>query len=261
MHTAKRRLLIAAAAILTVALLAGETLGTPSMGTNAILDGAGGEIFIPLQPATSGTLGDPLGGGQFVGLNADTITLVGLGDTSSGSVMFELVFDISGEIGPGEFVDPMSAILLLTFQDLDFKPVVAGTLFDYREELELSFRADEGGASNAPLLIDATNYFTFSGGPPGQETNDVELTYEISLKDDLGVTGGQFTDMDTDKEFALLVKLRSTTLHLRNPSDTLRNTSENVQSNDFVFVGIPEPGTFAVIALGSAGLLFRRRRR
>ena len=38
-------------------------------------------------------------------------------------------------------------------------------------------------------------------------------------------------------------------------------SDEDVQSNDFVFVGVPEPGTLAVIALGSAGLLFRRRRR
>jgi len=236
---------------------AGDATANPAPGTNDDLL-PDGRIYIPLQPTYSGVLGDPLGGGKYVGLQSDTVLLTALHPVSVGSVLFELVFDVSSEIGAGESVDPATAVLLLNFTDLDFKPSGTSALV-LRETLTISFRADAGGpTSGTTLTLDETNYGFYSGGVFG-ETNNATVAYEISLADDLHILQADFDNISADHEFALLVAMGAQAARIGSTGVSVTNSSENI-ANSFLFAAVPEPGTMILLAVGGGLLAVRRRR-
>jgi len=250
------------ALVATIAVLAAGPVSA-AVGTNDVLDNEmGGQLYIPLKPSASGVLGDPIGGGpDRVGMQADSVFMSILTPSSSGYVTFELVFDISADLGLLPNIDQNSANLLMTFDDLDFKTDVSPK-FTLNEVLTMEFRADPGGpTSGTPLTIDETNYHVYSGMPPGHETNNVTVTYEINLKNDLGISDSDFADMETDKEFAVLVTLNSHIQHTGTWCNfgCVTNTPESIDSQ-FTVVGVPEPATMGLLAIGAIGLIRRRRR-
>ena len=251
-----------AVAVLFLVASAGTALASPAEGTNPNLP-ASGEIFIPLAPASSGVLGDPLGGGDLVGLQVDSMTVSGIVAAPEGDVSFELAFDISADIDP---LNPIvnNGVLFLTFRDLDFKRVVANTL-EYTERLELRFAADAGDPLPiAPdLVLHEGNYGDYADPHviPPAETNETLQTYMLDMRLDLGVTNAEWADITTDNDFIVELTLISHVDHTRVASNTYGNTPESVFANDFTFIGVPEPATLMVLALGSAFLMPRRRRR
>jgi len=247
--------------MLGVGLLAGQALANPAIGTNDILDNeTGGELYIPFQPSHSGTLGDLIGGGpDRVGMQSDSIQLWLLNPSSSGSVTFELEFDISADLGLFPEIDRNSMELLLTFDDIDFKTDVY-SFYTLNEILTLEFKADPGGpTSGTPLTIDESNYHVYSGMAPGHPTDNVVVTYEINLKDDLGIAEADFLDMEADKDFALQVTFEAL-LNRTFDAPFVTNSSESI-GNSFVVTGIPEPATLVMMGLGSLVLIRRRRNR
>ncbi len=240
-------------------LFVGQAFASPATGTNPHIP-ADGKIYIPLTPATSGMLGVGT-----IGLVGDSVTLSGIGDTTEGWVSFEMSFDVSAEVDPaGE--DIVSAIFQVRFRDLDLNPVVTSSM-KYQEFLAISFVQDAGGPMPLvpDLILDETNYGLYRGDGFGP-TNNVTVLYEFEENrfgtGPLGVTGAEFDNLQADGEFGLWVTLSSKMEHLRERTDTFRNTSETIQENDFVFVQeIPEPGTIVLLASGAAVALLRRRRR
>jgi len=233
--------------------LASPALGDSVVGTNSVLTPAGGNVYIPLTPGASGVLG--VAG---VGLSSDTANLTGVGDTSAGFVSFVLAFDISGHLGPGEFIDPIQADLTLTFGDMDFKPASIGPA-TLQETMSLTFLRDATDAPGAvDLLVDNTNYGSYRPDGFG-ETNNTTASYLVNLMLDLGVSGPDFADINTDKEFGLLVTLASNLTMNQAGSTSITNTTEN-SGNSFGFVAIPEPATVALLGLGGVVALLRRRR-
>jgi hypothetical protein len=249
---------LAAAVILAVSTPAGAM---PALGTNAVLDGNGGDLYIPLKPSTSGELGDPLGGGDYVGLQSDSVTLSAFNPNSSGYVEFELIFDLTVDLGVFPSMDRDSTALMLTFDDIDFKTDVYSN-YTLNEILSIEFRDDPNGpSSGTTLVMDDTNYWNYSGMAPNHATDNVTVTYEINLKDDLGIGEADFLDMEGDKDFALWVRF-SSDLHYTGGylgCASVNNTSE-AMNNRFTLVGVPEPATVTtLIGLGAVGLLRRKR--
>ena len=79
-------------------LLAQPALAAVS-GYNEFLQDNEGKAYIPMKPATSGTLGESLGS-RIVGAKPDVITLDGKGDSSMGSLSYELLFDLEQNMTP-----------------------------------------------------------------------------------------------------------------------------------------------------------------
>jgi len=263
MRNATNTLRFALCAVFTVLLAMATTsvMAMPAIGTNDVLDNqTGGELFIPLQDDYSGILGDLIDGGpERVGVQADTVCLSCINETSSGDVTFELVFDITADLGIFPQMDRNTTRLLLTFDDIDFKTDVYDA-YTLNEILTLEFRADPGGAgSGTSLVIDDTNYHVYSGMPAGHETDNVQVTYEVSLKDDLLISEADFLDMEADKDFALLVTFGSALQYTGSCYNWVcpTNSSEAI-GGDFVLTGVPEPTTIVLLATGALALVRRR---
>jgi len=259
-NNAAIRVIALCAAVATLAVVGtGSASAMPAVGTNDVLDNVtGGDLFIPLQNDDSGVLGDLIDGGpERVGVQADTVCLSALNPTSSGYVTFELVFDITADLGAFPNMDRNTTRLLLTFDDIDFKTDVYSN-YTLNEILTLEFRADPGGpASGVPLTIDESNYHVYSGMAPGHETDNVQVTYEISLKNDLGITEADFLDMEADKDFALLVRFDSQ-LELTSGFLACPTNSAEAIGNRFTLVGVPEPTSVALLTAGALALIRRR---
>jgi len=254
--------LVAAGIVALAALgLAGTAVGDLVLGTNTVLDANSHEFYIPLQPATSGKLGDPLGGGDYVGLQPDTVTLYADGETTSGDVWFILDFDISASLGPGEVVNPDTATLWLAFRDIDFKADVYGSTAVLLESLELTYLPDASAVPGpVDLAIDDTNYGNYATGG-FVETDNEFVTYSIHLRDDLGLDAADFAGINDDGQFAILFEFTSLLEHTRSScyGDRLTNTDEQAWGK-VKFCAIPEPGSLALLGAGGAVLLLRRRK-
>ena len=252
-------LVVATASILGLTLAANAA---DVIGTNAVLDANGGDLYIPLKPSTSGNLGDSIPGppaGDMVGLQSDSLTLYSDHATSSGFVSFVLSFDLSGELQPGEVMCCDTEALVLEFEDIDFKPYDIGW-FNFRETLELTLLRDAGDVPGpVDLTIDDTNYGLYCGG--FVETNNQTVTYTLGLKNDLGLTAADCQDINEDKEFGLLVTFRTQIEHLRANccGDTIRNTPEAL-ANSFSVCAIPEPATFLIALAGVLLAIMRKRK-
>lgn len=249
-------------ALLAALGLAGTAAGDQVIGTNTVLDANSNTFYIALQPATSGELGDPLGGGDFVGLQPDTVTLYGDGETTSGDVWFILDFDISALLGPGQVVDENTATLELELRDIDFKADVYAPVAVLLESLELTFLPDVAAVPGpVDLMIDETNYGLYATGG-FVETDNAFVTYSLHLRDDLGLDAADFAGINDDGKFGMVLDFSSLLEHTRSNccGDRLRNTSEGVW-NSFQFNAIPEPGSLVLLGSGGAVLLLRRRKR
>jgi hypothetical protein len=245
----------------------GGARGATVAGFNPELSGAGGELFIPLTPGASGTLGDPLGGGEHVGLDSDAMTLSVLNPDSAGRVRLLLEFDLSSVLSdPLDVIDSAGPTdLVFSFDDLDFKAqtvINGGRVVEFKETMSLWFLEDAGmtPGPTPDLVIGGGNYLTYRSSPSGSATNGVETVYTVALAD-LGVfdTSG----ISGDREFGLVVELGSETTSTGLGLTTLPNTAESV-AVDFVFntATVPEPATMAFVGLGGLiALLARRRRR
>ncbi len=244
----------------------GPAGGALVTGTNAALDAAGGDLFIPLTDGASGTLGDPLGGGKHVGLDPDTMRLNMPHPDSSGFVRVVLEFDLSGILSePLDVLDPAGpADLVFTLEDVDFKPqTVVGRkrTVELAETMELWFLDDAGDAPGATpdLVIDAGNYLSYRLSPSGDETADLSAVYAVGLAD-LGVL--DLSGINADREFGLLVELTSSSTSTGTPAETFVNSADGLRA-DFVFETalVPEPATLALMALGGLAMALGRRRR
>jgi hypothetical protein len=263
MRTPNTRLVLVMTAVSILGLaLAGNAAAVT--GTNPVLDAHGGNFYIPLKSSTSGTLGDSIPGppsGDHVGLQSDSVTMYGDGDTGGGFVAFVLSFDLSGELGAGEEVCCDSLDLTLTLRDIDFKPYNEGW-FNFRETLEITFLRDATDAPGAAdLALDSTNYGTYAEGG-FVETNNKTVTYHLNLMDDLGMTPEDCADINTDKEFGLYLVFRTELEHLRRNycGDKISNTCEGM-SNSLEFCSVPEPSALGGIAFGFTTLMFLLKRR
>lgn len=246
--------------ILTIAAIAAvssppATYACNISGTNDCLL-EGGLLYIPLKPSTSGTLGQSLGRGKQVGLQSDSVSLSRWDDReSSGYVTFDVT--LSHPIGQQASLD--SAVLGLSFHDLDFKPVVNNGL-TFRESVTLQLYDHRGGHSvGNSLTLTESNYgnFTTAGFVA---TNNASRDYSVFLGDHLGLTQTQLDDLVSDGEFALRVTMRS---HLKYSgcSTEVWNTPESI-GNSFSFgAPVPEPATISLLLAGSAMALRRKRQK
>jgi len=266
MNMLKTQLLVVCVALPVLSILATEAAADPAVGQNDVLDTTS-SIFIPLKPETSGTLGDLIGGGPGrVGLTKDVVTLSGAGDFTQGWVLIPLLFDLSGELEPGQKI--LSGMLQLTFRDLDFVPLTGGGLM-FREWLELEILRVGDGPLGSPFLMNDTNYdspdhnATDKNGDPlgsGFSTNNRIVTYEFDLVRDLGLTQAELDLISADRAFELNMTLYARLDRLSGGRITRNNTPEDVMPGDFGFV-VPEPATVSLLALGMVLLVARRVRR
>ena len=241
---ARRALLSVGVVVVVVTIVLGDSAGAALVvGANPILDNPANDFYIPLQPATSGTLGDPLGGGDYVGLQSDAVSL-GWGQiTTGGQVDFLLSFDLNGMVASLN-----GSALVLTFDDIDFKPVVSSA-WDFREELEVSY------PSKAPLVLDSSNYGKYTTG--FVQTNNTTVSYTISMNS-LGITQADMDEINQNDRFDLEMEFSSILTKKQYGPGCMTNTPEDI-GGKVTFAVVPEPITPAVLGLGSLALTRRRR--
>jgi|GEM_PF-5039375 len=179
-------------------------------GINAMLDANGDDLFIPFTPENSGTLGDTRPDGKGIGLASDSATLTD-DDATSGSVSYVYSFSNGSPFLPNYYFDPVTGEFVLTFNDIDFKPVsllnFGGSGLDilFQETVAITFLAN---ASDTPgpvdILMDQSNYGNYRPDGFG-ETNNVTVEYRVNLQNDLGVTPAEFDSFNADGEFGLYV--------------------------------------------------------
>jgi hypothetical protein len=204
-------------------------------------------FYIPLKPSTSGTLGKPLGGGKYVGLDSDTVQLSG-GAGSSGYVDFTFNFDVSG-FTPAEKLFLKDASLNMTFGDIDFKPVIDDGLH-FRESLKLTY------ADKAPLVIDQANYGFYTTG--FIETNNRTVTYTVGLAG-LGITDTDAAVIVAAGQLDVAARFSSfLTYDGGHCAASFSNAPETV--NCALINPVPEPATSLLLGIGGLAVLIRKKK-
>lgn len=251
-------------------------------GTNAFLDKKHGKIYIPSKPQSgpvqgggvSDALGTKVGPGKYVGAASDTVK-VATGGTSTGVVSVILNFTTGAPVETGEpaalmgaqqetgAMDPATAALFLTFNDMDFEPTI-GRGYTYSETLELYFLRNDGDAGEVPsqtpdLVIDASNYLNFrSDGYT--KTNKTKAEYTLGMAAHLGVNNADFDAINESGHFSILAKFVSHLSNTGRRAQSFRNSPESFDAVQTDIVGVPEPTSLAVIAIGSLVTVIRRKR-
>jgi len=203
-------------------------------------------FYIPLKTAASGTLGEPLGGGKYVGLYGDTVSLSG-GSSSSGFVDFVFNFDISG-LTPAEKLFLKDASLKVTFGDIDFKPVI-NEKWRFKESLEPTY------ADKASLVIDQSNYGFYTTG--FVETNNRTVTYNIGLGS-LGITDADASAIVAAGRFDLAARFDSFLMREAGRcTTTFSNTPETI--NCALISPVSEPATSLLLGAGVLLRILSRR--
>ena len=113
-------------------------------GTNTELASLSGKLYIPFTGATSGTLGDSLGGGQRVGYQPETVVSYTQGEAFAGFVSLVLTYNLSPHLdpaNPGMVLNRSSLNVILNFTDIDFVKDVY-TNWDYIDKMDLTFLRD-----------------------------------------------------------------------------------------------------------------------
>ena len=246
-------------------------------GANAII-GLGDYIYIPLQQATSGMLGELLGVGPYphvVGIDPDNVTLSPTNTSTSGYVTMMVSFDISEELTEElPVIDTNSEMpLTLVLADLDFAPTTAlGGSLIFSESLEIvlldSYDQDVNGAS--PLLLDAGNYLDYRQDVDGQgqqvvPANDVTGTYEMPIAEMFGQDNAArtaFIDSVNETEaFGLMLTFYAELEYTGSRRVRYYNTREAMDGSSIIFGVAPEPASLAMLLLGEALVTVRWRRR
>jgi len=261
---------ITAMVLMVGALCAGQAWANPATGTNSDLAG-NPNIYIPLQPSTSGTLGDLLGGGpKIIGRSPDSIVLNGNGASSSGWLDLVINFDISDELSglPGSIIT--SGVLTMIFDDLDFRPFTTPGRAVYAESVDMAIFVSVLPLGT-PLTVDDTNYdnpdfnatLLPSNTPAGADfdTNNQKVSYEFDMANHFGLSPADFAIISANGGFDLHLRLHAMVDHLRVAPDRVNNSSETVDEGDFQFNAVPEPGTISLLALGSLFVAARKVRR
>jgi len=272
------RLITAVLAMTALVALPRAAICMPVNSTNAIIE-LGDDIYIPLQPATSGMLGDLVGAGPYqhvVGIDPDYVTLSATNPSTSGYVTMMVNFDISGELTEEHpFVDQNSEMpLTLVLNDLDFAPTTElGGKLIFSEALEIMLLDADGQAVSgaAPLLLNAGNYLNYRQDVDGQgqqvvATDHVTGIYEIAIAGMFGQDGSAraaFIDsLNEDEAFGLMLTFYANVEYAGSRRVRYYNTSEAMDGSSVIFgVAAPEPATLAVLLVGGALVTLRRRRR
>jgi len=279
-HSIRRaRLLSLGSILLAMVLNVGYATGAV-FGANEDMKAKKGKIYIPLQEARSGMLGEYLTPKLRAGMKSDKIRLSGEGDFVEGYVSFVLRFNLKLQSGLPEtfgdlddleadnFVNPETASFELKVKNIDFLPVRRAGLF-YYETIELTFlenATDPIDGIGAPdLVLDDTNYGFYRDDGFGR-TYKKKVNYTINLVEDMGLSpDSEFVAMMDDLEFGVLVTLRSHSERTKRGSKKYRS-QKAISGLDLEFAPgpafgpfVPEPATSAI--MGSCMLVFALRRK
>jgi hypothetical protein len=243
-------LMVSLVGLLVVAFASQASAAPVSVvGQNSQFDSRAGQLYIPLQAATSGPLGLSVGVGKKAGLNPDVIEL-DQGEGSIGSISWAFNFALSKPIDPNS-----PAVFSLNTRDLDLLEFV-GYGVKYREEVQLVL-------GTHTITLDGSNYLTYRKPGTGTATNNVAATYSFDLLNHFGLSLGELAAINSSGEFDITVTLLSYVERTALGTERYRNSVETF-SNVFTYtagaINPPEPASMLLLAAG-AGLLIRRRAR
>lgn len=222
-------------------------------GINPILSGSNGQLYIPLSPTSSFSLGDPISGGGQAGMQASRFTLYGAGASTGGQLELLLTYQV-----PASF-DPATAAIQLLVNDIDFLPQNLSNIAYLKETMALYYLdnvSDVPGTAN--LTIDQSNYGKFRSDGYGA-TNNTQVVYNLNLMKDLGLTNDQLNDINADHEFGIYVRLRSSIDQFTSGRYTYLSTPETIRST--MTYAVPEPMAVLTLLAGLPMVMKKRRNR
>jgi hypothetical protein len=202
-----------------------------------------GWFYIPLQPSSSGTLGDGT-----IGIEPDVITLSPW-ESSSGTL--EVWLDYTPQLADvQDLIWPTaSARLDFGFYDLDLQDDWSSNIRLF--ETVTIEAADFVGSANRLLIADLNESWA---NAEGLTDTDDEWFYASA---DLS---GDVLDMMADENFALRLSFASDVKNYNFGSRSVQNTPEQLDFDINLVGEVPEPMTLGLLGAGFVGLVAARRR-